>query len=566
MGTTKIIDIVSDGEESDNENKVSDESIVVYPRILLDEIGKSAMATDPPENFEKIVEKHRVSDVSAIIFPSVSKDVMEPAEEIEEESASEAIDYLKHMDGPIEDQMMSFQEFVKMTGKTLDKMKEVSDALENVLKTEFPDCKAFPYGSSASGLGAEGCDLDIYVELGYNAKDETFHEISNIKGGKFRTRRVCEILRRVERFKSALAVSNARTPIIQLRERVTRIKCDINVVSSMGVKNTQFLAFCTVQDNRFRILVSILKYFCSQQGIVSSGKGDHMNSYTLVLMVLFFLQRRGILYPLEVLQNGIEREEIEGWNFAFCRDLSKLPQLRPNPSSKFKLLSDFFEFYVNFRYDHVICPLTGQYVKKYNMAQGIYLPKVLEGAPFFGRKGEKLELNKALVVQDPFELTRNVGHAVSRKRQEHMVEQFKTASKIMKDLKRKKSDVKFWMLFEPNMTSYKNILISEYKMFPKDMVNEEDRFTVDNFTEEVVDGGVLQDLTDDEKIQEKERRLESEEHELNVVGEIRNTESSITIKPNLNILEQSKINPTIMEIKQFLFHQQRLRFPAPKLS
>ena len=58
----------------------------------------------------------------------------------------------------------------------------------------------------------------------------------------------------------------------------------------------------------------------------------------------------------------------------------------------------------------------------------------------------------------------------------------------------------------------------------------------------VGDGRVLQDLTDDEKIQEKERRLESEEHELNVVGEIRNTESSITIKPNLNILEQSKIN------------------------
>jgi len=566
MDKARIIDVESEGEESDNENTVSDESILVYPKILLEELGKSAMATDPPENFEKIVEKHRVNDVSATIFPSVSKDVMEPAEEIEEDSASEAVDYLKHLDGPIEDQMMSFHEFVKMTGRTLDEMKEVCNAVENVLKTEFPDCKAFAYGSSASGLGAEGCDLDMYVELGYNAKDEAFHEISNIKGGRFRTVKVCNILRRVERFKSALAVTNARTPIIQLRERFTRIKCDINVVSSMGVKNTEFLAFCTVQDNRFRILVSILKYFCSQHGIISSGRGDHMNSYTLVLMVLFFLQKRGILYPLEVLQKGIEREEIEGWNFAFCQDLSKLPELRPNPSSKFKLLSDFFEFYVNFHYDYVICPLTGQHVKKYNMAQGIYLPKVLEGAPFFGRKGEKLELNKAIVVQDPFELTRNVGHAVSRKRHEHMVEEFKTASKLMKDLKGKKTNVKFWMLFEPNMISYKNILTSEYKVSSKEIVNEEDRFFVDSFAEEVVDGELSQDLTDDEKLKAKERRFESEKCELlNVEVETRNTESAISIEP-LNIAEKSKLNPTIMEIKQFLFHQQRLRFPTPKLS
>jgi len=340
----------------------------------------------------------------------------------------------------------------------------------------------------------------------------------------------------------------------------------------MGVKNTEFLKFCSSLDDRFRILVSILKYFCSQHGIVSSGKGDHMNSYTLVLMVLFFLQKKRILYPLADLQDGIEREEIEGWNFAFCRDISTLQELRPNPCSLSKLLTEFFVFYVNFHYDNVICPLTGQTVKKYNMAQGIYLHKMLEGAPSFGRKGEKLELNKALVVQDPFELTRNVGHAVSRKRQEHMVKEFKTALKLMKDLKKEKSEVKFWMLFEPDMISYKNILTSQYKMSPKDGGYEEGTFSVDNFAEEVPsDEGVSQDLTDDEKIKEKERKAEikikCEELKLNIVGKPSTSESTLSIEPDhIKLSESKKANPTITEIKQFLFHQQRLRFPSPKLS
>jgi len=116
------------------------------------------------------------------------------------------------------------------------------------------------------------------------------------------------------------------------------------------------------------------------------------------------------------------------------------------------------------------------------------------------------------------------------------------------------------------MISYKNILTSEYKVSSKEIVNEEDRFFVDSFAEEVVDGELSQDLTDDETLKAKERRVESEKCELlNVEVETRNTESAISIKP-LNIAEESKLNPTIMEIKQFLFHQQRLRFPTPKLS
>ena len=110
-------------------------------------------------------------------------------------------------------------------------------------------------------------------------------------------------------------------------------------------------------------------------------------------------------------------------------------------------------------------------------------------------------------------------------------------------------------------------------MSPQNIGNEEDTFSVDNFAEEVPsDEGVSQDLTDDEKIKEKERKAEikikCEDLKLNIVGKSSTSESTLSIEPDHIKLSESKpkANPTITEIKQFLFYQQRLRFPSPKLS
>jgi len=565
MAESKIIDVLSDSEDSDASDASSDNSLV-YSKRQIEEIGKLPLALNPPENFETIVERLRDGNVSATIFPSVPKAETELEEMNDVDIPDDVIEYLKHLDVGTEDLITKFKSFVEITKDQLDAMNEVSSALERVLKVEFPQCKAFPYGSSACGLGFQDCDLDIYVELGHNAVDEEFDERSSKWGVRFRTRKVCDLLKRAERFKSAVAVANARTPIVQLRERLTRIKCDINVGSSMGVRNTEFLAFCSVLDERFRTLVIILKYFCREQGITGSGKGNHLNNYTLALMVLFFLQRRGILHTVEVLQRGIEKEEIKGWNFAFCRDKSKLPELKPNPSSSTNLLSQFFEFYINFDFEYVICPLIGQKMKKKHIAMGIFLPKVLEGAPSFGRKGEKLELNKPIVVQDPFELTRNVAKAVSQQRREHMVEQFQTASRLMKYLKQEKSEAKLWMLFERNMVSFKNLHTKTFQGFSS--VDGGMRSGVDVLAED----DSLQDLTDDQKLKHKlEREVEAEKmNEVKLCEEkqevsIEPKECSAPSKGNLHDLGKGNSLPSLLEIKQFLFHHQRLRFPAPKL-
>jgi len=267
------------------------------------------------------------------------------------------------------------------------------------------------------------------------------------------------------------------------------------------------------------------------------------------------------------------------------------------------LLLQFFQFYVNFPFENVICPLVGQSIKKTSMRQGIGLPKVLEGAPSFGRKGEKLELNKALIVQDPFELSRNVGHAVSRNRLAHMLKEFKTAAMLIKDLKTGKEDVGFWMLLEVGMVSYRDILSSHHEDYQ--------RFS---------DHEAAQDLTDDDKIMMKERNgykkiecveessggntrsvegceesalsreTESAVTRVTESAVIRKTESAVSRETEcvasreetavsietVSVLSremdsafkssrpESFSRPTMLEVRQYLFQQQSLRFPPPK--
>ena len=153
---------------------------------------------------------------------------------------------------------------------------------------------------------------------------------------------------------------------------------------------------------------SVVKYFCCKHGISGSGPGSHLNSYSVVLMVMFFLQKMQQIPSIETLQSNVTEDLCERWNFAFNRDFVNVSNGVTSMTIG-NLLKEFFLFYWKFPYEtQTICPLVGRPVKKYNMKYGLNLPKVLEDSPHFGKHKEKLELNKPLVIQDPFELTRNV--------------------------------------------------------------------------------------------------------------------------------------------------------------
>ena len=162
-----------------------------------------------------------------------------------------------------------------------------------------------------------------------------------------------------------------------------------------------------------------------KRGIVGSGPGDHLNSYSIILMTMFYLQVKQLLPPVEDLQQGVQEDIINDWNFSYDINYSLKKRSRADVTT---LMKGFFNFYKNYLFEtHVICPLIGRPIKKYNLKYGYNLPKCLSQSPKFGKKQEKLDCNKILVIQDPFELTRNVSSIVSERLVRFMVAVFEDA-------------------------------------------------------------------------------------------------------------------------------------------
>jgi len=306
----------------------------------------------------------------------------------------------------IETRLVELVKLIEISEEEEQKRAEIQQVIEKVLERSFPDVEVHPFGSSACGLGLSHSDLDLHVDF------KSDYAISHNR--KAKTEALADAVKKHKRFKGALPILDCRTPIVQLWDKRTRIKCDLSVCSSMGVHNTRFVKFCLDFDPRARLLAMVVKCFAKKHHITGSGLGDHLTSYCLVLMVIFFLQVEGVLHTLAALQSvpGLEEVLENDFNFSFCTDSSRLPRL---PASKHlglaELLRKFFRFFADFNFNAAsVC--------------------LRHGVPAERPVG-KFGLHSALVVQDPFEGGRNVAVGVTSERLARMVATFTTAGMLM---------------------------------------------------------------------------------------------------------------------------------------
>jgi len=305
-----------------------------------------------------------------------------------------ALGYSKVAD--LEVRLMELVKLIDISDAEAVKRVKICQYTEKAFAEHFPSVEVQPFGSSACGLGLASSDLDLHVELNTS--------IVKSLDRKEKTGALAQVLWAQKRFRNALPILNCRTPIVQLWDKKTGIKCDLSACSSMGVLNTKYVKFCLDFDPRARTLAMVIKCFAKKHHITGSGPGDHVTSYCLVLMVIFFLQAKGVLHTLATLQSvpGLEEMVVNDFNFSFCTDASKLPPLPTGEySSVVELLHSFFRFYADFNFKtNSICLQQGQPA---------------------ARLKEMVGFTSALVVQDPFEGGRNVFLAVSRQRLVSMV-------------------------------------------------------------------------------------------------------------------------------------------------
>ena len=82
----------------------------------------------------------------------------------------------------IDSQMELLQACFQLTENDLVLRQLVCELLQSVLEEVFPKCKVVQFGSSASGLGMKGCDIDLTLLIDSDDRDqkETMHEVRDV--------------------------------------------------------------------------------------------------------------------------------------------------------------------------------------------------------------------------------------------------------------------------------------------------------------------------------------------------------------------------------------------------
>ncbi|EFN75206.1 speckle targeted PIP5K1A-regulated poly(A) polymerase [Harpegnathos saltator] len=290
----------------------------------------------------------------------------------------------------------------------MTRYKVICPHLTDIFKLTFPECTIFSFGSTVAGLSFKECDLDIYMYLGKIGLPSFFNQ-PNLSQQIITTvifKRVRKIMYSMKFiFADIIAIPKAKTPIIKFRYLPTNVSCDISFKNGLGVYKSNFLRYCTLRDVRLKPLMLLIKYWAKHLGITGGGR---ISNYGLVCLVIFYFQQVDLLPPLLELQRNCMPLIINGWQVNFDENTPLPPS--SNTRSIPQLFHDFVSFYAEFIFSsRVLCLLDGKIYAASDFVNFFKLPDYMHRYKSYVTMNntKKLDIERAMCVQDPFELDQN---------------------------------------------------------------------------------------------------------------------------------------------------------------
>ncbi|GMH44382.1 hypothetical protein BSKO_12316 [Bryopsis sp. KO-2023] len=190
----------------------------------------------------------------------------------------------------------------------LVKRYERAIATKGVSKTKGPrdHLSVHAFGSSVMGLGSRESDLDISIEGTYKGGPL----LKTTKGNKAKVLRNLMYTRgRLIRFakspKDVIFAMGARIPVVKLVDKPTNIPCDVTVGNTEGVFKSPLVGAILNVDRRFVDLVVLVKLWGNANGIKKGYEGT-LSSFAVTMLVITFLQWKGLLPPLKKIIPGAQ--------------------------------------------------------------------------------------------------------------------------------------------------------------------------------------------------------------------------------------------------------------------
>ncbi|CAL8250565.1 unnamed protein product [Boreogadus saida] len=295
-------------------------------------------------------------------------------------SASTLQDYAKDK---LSKQMVELFEACQQQACDLTRKETCRSRLQKDIQSVFPVARLYLTGSSMSGLGCRSSDADLCLVLrgSTQGSPDPIHILT-----------VLQAFFRPLGYLEKIHLIRAKVPILRFREKGSGLEFDLNVNNTVGIRNTFLLRSYAYADLRVKPMILAVKKWARHHQINDASKGT-LSSYTLVLMVLHYLQTLG-----EPVLPSLQKDFPECFNPSMEIDMIPEgprhipPYKSQNKSSLGDLLQGFLKYYSStFRWDTQVI----------SVREGKALPK---------NKSAEWR-NKYICVEEPFERN-NVARAV----------------------------------------------------------------------------------------------------------------------------------------------------------
>ncbi|NWY21151.1 GLD2 polymerase, partial [Aphelocoma coerulescens] len=310
-------------------------------------------------------------------------------------------------------QILELFQVCRQQASDLDRKELCRTELQREIQLIFPQSRLFLVGSSLNGFGTRTSDGDLCLVVKeepisiffinfnttfqVNQKTEARRILSLVQ--KLFSTKLCNYIERPQ-------LIRAKVPIVKFRDKVN-VDFDLNVNNVIGIRNTFLLRTYAFIENRVRPLVLVVKKWASFREINDASRGT-LNSYSLVLMVLHYLQSKYFLH--ECFDPAMQLHLVH----QAPRTIP--PYISKNGSSLGDLLIGFFKYYATeFDWSHQMISV--------REAKAIARPDGIEWR------------NKFICVEEPFDGT-NTARAVHEKQKFDMIRvEFAQAWRLLRDKK-----------------------------------------------------------------------------------------------------------------------------------
>ncbi|XP_011191026.1 poly(A) RNA polymerase gld-2 homolog B [Zeugodacus cucurbitae] len=151
-----------------------------------------------------------------------------------------------------------------------------------IIKNTYPRFGLYLVGSTISGFGADTSDVDMCLVSRSTSNVEPRME------ALFNLTVLRDYLSKSAEFENFNLIE-AKVPILRFRDCIHQLEVDLNFNNCVGIKNTHLLYCYSQLDWRLRPMVLVTKLWAQYHNI-NNAKNMTISSYSLVLMVIHFLQ------------------------------------------------------------------------------------------------------------------------------------------------------------------------------------------------------------------------------------------------------------------------------------